>query len=114
MNAPNDDQALLGLLKRTAVEVNYSPEALISLGLATARWQAKVVLSSEPPFPVDVETEEITHQHLADWPDWVEDLVPAGSRWERLLWPDSSHTVRLVTKRALVLAGRHFESAPNE
>ena len=114
MNSLNDDQDLLRLLTNSAAEVNYSPEALIRLGLATAQWQKKVVLGADPPWPEQVEVEEIMQEHLADWPAWVQDLVPAGCRWERLQWPDASYSVRLLTKRGRVLAGQHFELAANK
>jgi hypothetical protein len=84
MNHRDGEQNLLQRLAESAAKVNYSPEVLISPGLATARWQKKVTLDTKPPWPDHVEVEDIKLEHFAVWPNWGKELVPAGCRWERL------------------------------
>ena len=107
----NENTSILDYLHRLADSVNYTPKALITLGAEVARWKSKVILQAEPPWPVEIETADITDDQLNQWPEWVGELVSPGSRWERMEWEDGSYSIRLVTKRAQVLAGKHFAEA---
>jgi len=105
------DNEILAAVKKVCEEVNYSPSALIAQARATVEWSKTAVISPFGPYPQGepgIDDAEITQEILDGWPDWVQDLVPAGSKWERLHWPDGSKTVRLVTPRARVLAAQHF------
>ena len=103
-----NDTDILAALKRACAEFNYSPSAFISFARNAAEWQRTAVIPNFGPYPRHIDEGEITQEILAGWPEWVEDLVPAGSKWERLHWPDGSTTVRLVDPRALVLAAKHL------
>lgn len=106
----NDDQRLLQMLRAAAAETNHSPEALIALGKDAAHWNLRVVIQANPPWPTDVQEQEITDEQIDQWPEWVADLLEHGSRWERLEWEDSTYTVRLLTPRGRVIAGRFISS----
>jgi hypothetical protein len=62
------------------------------------------VLPNFGPRPKRIEGAEISSDALSVWPEWVSELVPPGSKWERIYWPDDSITIRLVNHRGLVLA----------
>jgi len=102
------DNEILAAVKEVCDEFHYSPSALITVARATVEWYKTAVIPNFGPFPTLIDEAEISQEILADWPEWVEDMVPAGSKWERLHWPDGSITIRLVNPRALVLAAKHF------
>ena len=103
-----DDFELLKALKAAAQKANCSPYSLIHLGVGLAEWQRHAVTQAYGPYPHLVDQAEITLESLDAWPEWVATLAPAGSKWERLHWPDGSLTIRLVTPRALVLGAVHL------
>lgn len=104
----NNDQALLALIKTTAAEYGYSPHALLTMAASAAKWSSTAVIPNFGPSPQSIGEAEISPDILAVWPEWVAELVPPGSKWERLQWPDGSITIRLVNHQALVLAARNF------
>ncbi len=106
----NDDQRLLQMLRAAAMDTNHSPEALIALGKDAAHWNLRVVIQANPPRPTNVQVQEITDEQIDQWPEWVADLLQHGSRWERLEWEDRTYTVRLLTPRGRVIAGRVVSS----
>lgn len=102
------DHELLQALKNTAAEHGYSPDAFLAMASAAVKWNATAVIPNFGPYPTAIDEVEIDSDTLALWPAWVADLVPPGSKWERLHWPDGSITIRLVNHRSLVLAAHHF------
>jgi cation transport regulator ChaC len=101
----DNDTRLLTELKATAAKLNYSPEALIVLGAAAVQHQQTSIMPNFPPFPQISDEAVIDTEILAVWPDWVEKLIPAGSKWQRLEWPNGGVTIRLIdTQRAVVAA----------
>lgn len=107
-----DDLSLIRQLRQAADSVNHSPAALIQLGVSAAKWHSYSVLQASPPWPELVEESVVTEEHLAQWPHWVSNLVPDGSKWELLHWPDGSKTIRLMTPQGRVIA--FAESAREE
>jgi hypothetical protein len=103
------DQELLNQLRTAATDCRYSPEAFLAMAIDAAKWQAKAAIPNCGPYPTEIDEAEIDSEILAVWPEWVSRLVPAGSKWERLHWPDGSVTIRLVNHRGLVLAANQFE-----
>ncbi len=87
-----------------------SPSAFISNGKAICDWQRWAIVPNFGPFPTQIDEVEIEEDVIESWPNWVAELVPVGSKWERLHWPDGSFTVRLVDGRLLVSAAIHFET----
>jgi len=102
------DKEILAATKAACKEFNCSPASLILAARDALQWSRTAVIPNFGPHPTLIDEAEISQEIMADWPDWVQDLVPAGSKWERLHWPDGSITIRLVTPRALVLAAKHF------
>jgi hypothetical protein len=102
------DTELLESLKAIAAKHGYAPEALLSLASDAASFNARAVIPNFGPFPERSDEAVIDAETLAVWPSWVAELVPPGSKWERLYWPDGSLTIRLINHRALVLAARHL------
>ncbi|HUT60181.1 MAG TPA: hypothetical protein VNA25_20230 [Phycisphaerae bacterium] len=105
---PTSDNEILAAMKEACNEFNCSPASLLLAAQDALRWQRTAVIPNAGPHPTLIDEAEISQEILADWPEWVEDMVPAGSKWERLHWPDGSITIRLVNPRALVLAAKHF------
>ena len=99
-----DDLSLIRQLRQAADSVNHSPAALIQLGVSAAKWHSYSVLQASPPWPELVEDAVVTEAQLEQWCHWVKQLVPVGSKWERLYWPDGSHTIRLITPNGRVIA----------
>jgi hypothetical protein len=104
------DQKLLVRLKEAAARYGFTPEALLLAGETAAEFQSFALVPIFGPFPAAVDEAPIDQEALTNWPGWVADLVPAGSKWERLHWPDGSVTVRLVNPRARVLAATRVHS----
>lgn len=104
-----DDQELLRELKVVSKEANCTPLALIKLAQEAAKWQRQAGIFNFGPFPIQIEEAEFWPEMVPEWPDWVGEFVPVGSKWEQLRWPDGSITIRLVNPRGLVLAARHIE-----
>ena len=102
------EQDLLNLLNAAAVDSGYSAEALVAMAIAVAKWKKTAVVPNLGPYPQEIDEWEFTSESLASWPEWVARLVPPGSKWERLHWPDDSVTIRLVNQHSLVLAAKHF------
>ena len=102
------DNEILAAVKAACSEFNYSPAAFISAARGALEWSRTAVIPNFGPRPRLIDEAEISQEILAAWPEWVQDMVPAGSQWERLHWPDGSITIRLVNPRALVLAAKHF------
>jgi len=105
---PTNDREILAAVKAACSEFNYSPAAFISAARGALEWSRTAVIPNSGPHPTLIDEAEISQEILAGWPEWVQELVPAGSRWERLHWPDGSTIIRLVNPRALVLAAKHF------
>jgi hypothetical protein len=57
---------------------------------------------------------EITQEILDAWPEWVQEMVPAGSKWERFHWPDGLVSIRLVNHRGLLLAAMQSDRGAEE
>ena len=113
MKTPDDD-ILLKEIKAVAAEVEYSPEALIGLGRDAAIWLRHALRPDFPPFPRTIDEALVELNSCDPASDWIAKLVPPGSKWERLQWPDGSVTIRLVDPRAKVLAAEHFPGSGNE
>ncbi len=97
------DSEILAALKQACSEFNYSPGAFISFARAAAEWSKMAAIPNFGPYPRRIDEAEITQEILGAWPDWVQDMVPAGSKWERLHWPDGSISIRLLNQQSLVL-----------
>lgn len=107
MNLSSDEE-ILAAVKAEAAKFNLSVSYFIGLGSAIAKWQTYALIPNFGPAPHTIDESEITQETLDEWPEWVADLAPAGSKWERLHWPDGSITIRLVTNKALVLAAKRL------
>ena len=105
-----NDKDILAAMKQICSDFNYSPAAFLSFARAALQWSKTAIIPTGGPNPKLIDEAEITQEILVNWPEWVKDMVPAGSKWERLHWPDGSITIRLVNPRALVLAAQHFHS----
>jgi hypothetical protein len=113
MNSPEfnePDRQLLARLKKSAAKYGFTPEALVLAGETEAEFQRFALVPISGPFPHTVDKAAIDKESLSDWPAWVAELVPPGSKWERLHWPDGSITVRLINPGAQVLAATHLQS----
>jgi len=99
-----NDRELLERLKESARKYGYTPGALLLAAEGAAELQKIAVVPVFGPYPQRIDEAAIGEEGLANWPDWVAALVPPGSKWERLHWPDGSATVRLVEPRGNVLA----------
>lgn len=107
MNAPDElEQHLLARLKASAEKYGFTPEALLLAGESAAEFQRLALVPILGPFPSATDEVTIGDEVLANWPAWVAELVPSGSKFERLHWPDGSKTIRLVNHRLLVLAAK--------
>jgi hypothetical protein len=110
----NFDGEILAAVKTASVEFSISPGRFIEMGRYMARWQEYAVMPNFPPFPHTIDEAEITLEVFNSWPEWVGELAPPGSKWERLHWPDGSITVRLVNSRALVRAAVYLPAQATE
>lgn len=108
------DQEILEAVKTAAAKFHMSALALVNLGCALAEWQKHALIAAEAPYPRVIDEAEITTEAFESWPQWVVELAPIGSKWERLHWPDGSVTIRLVTPRAFVLAAKHLPARATE
>jgi hypothetical protein len=100
------DEKLLARLKESAARYRYAPEALIKVGEDAAEFERNALIPVFGPFPQTIEEVPIDVETLGTWPDWVAEIVPLGSKWERLHWPDGSVTIRLVNPGGQVLAAK--------
>jgi hypothetical protein len=98
------DAELLAELKRIGAEYNYAPEAVLNLARAAVKFQRDALVPNFPPFPVEIDECEIADEVTQNWPDWISELLPKGSKWEQLHWPDGSRTIRLIDAHGGVLA----------
>jgi len=101
------DSEILARVKEACKEFRCSPAYLLSTARTALEWNKTSVIPNGGPFPTLIDEAEITQEMLDAWPEWVAEVVPAGSAWERLHWPDGAITIRLVTPRALVLAAKN-------
>ncbi len=108
------DSEILAAVKTAAAEFKTSPTQIIELGRYTARWQEYAVMPNFPPYPHTIDEAEITPEVFNLWPEWVGELAPVGSKWERLHWPNGSLTVRLINPRALVRAAVYLPAQATE
>lgn len=101
-------------LRRIGAKFGYAPEAVLTLAEAAVRFQRDAHVPNFPPFPQEIDECEISEDVAERWPDWVAVLLPPGSKWERLHWPDGSQTIRLVDPRGAVLAATkiHTDRTP--
>lgn len=99
------DAELLARLKQSATRHGYTPGALILAGETMAEFQKIALVPIFGPHPV-IDEVTIDNKALAGWPDWVSELVPSGSTWERLRWPDDSVTIRLLGPGGQILAAK--------
>lgn len=105
MNTADEfDQHLLTRLKASAEKYGFTPEALLLAGESAAEFQRLALVPIFGPFPSATDEVTIEEEALTNWPAWVAELVPSGSKFERLHWPDGSTTLRLVNPRGLILA----------
>lgn len=100
----SEDLELLAKLKGAAKKAGCPPSSLIAFGAEAAEFKRRAVVPNFGPFPHTVDEAPINPEVVAGWPAWVAELVPEGSKWERLHWLDGSITIRLVNHRMLVLA----------
>jgi hypothetical protein len=100
------EQELLSEPKRIGAKYNYAPEAVLVLAEAAVRFQVDALIPNLGPFPKEVDECDISESVMEDWPEWVGELLPRGSKWERLHWPDGSQTIRLIDDRGAVLAAK--------
>jgi hypothetical protein len=100
------DPELLSKLKRIGAKYNYAPEAVLSLAEAAVRFQVDALIPNLPPFPKQVDECDISELVMEQWPEWVGELLPRGSKCERIHWPDGSQTIRLIDDRGAVLAAK--------
>jgi|GEM_PF-6538269 len=107
MNTADElDQHLLARLKASAEKHGFTPEALLLAGESAAEFQRIALIPILGPFPSATDEVTISEEVLANWPAWVSELVPPGSKFERLHWPDGTTTIRLVNHHSLVLAAK--------
>lgn len=104
------DEQLLAKLKQSAMKYRYTPGALLLAGETMAEFQQVALISILGPHPTVTDEVTVDQDSLAKWPDWVAELVPPGSKWERLHWPDGSATIRLLDPCGQVLAARRMAS----
>jgi len=102
------DQEILEAVKTAAAKFHISASALIHFGCALAEWQKHALIAAHGPYPRVIDVAEITTEAFDSWPQWVGELAPIGTNWERIHWPDGSFTIRLVTRREFVLAATHL------
>jgi hypothetical protein len=108
------DSEILAAVKTMSAQFGMSPSAFIMLGRDIARRNKYAIIPLCGPYPRTIDKAEITQDTLYSWPEWVGALAPAGSKWERLHWPDGSFTVRLVNRDAAVLAAVHLPAQTTE
>ena len=101
------NQKLLERLKKSAAKFGFTREAFILAGESAAEFQRHTLVPILGPFPTAVDEAEVYADSGQGWPDWVAELVPEGSKWERLYWPDGSITIRLMNPQAVVLAAKY-------
>lgn len=106
-----DDSDLLAALKQMAADNNCSPAAFLHLAESAAEYQRRAFIPNSGPFPLVIDEAAITAHDLAAWPAWVSKLVPPGSQWEKLHWPDATVTLRLVDPRGGVLAAKFLPAS---
>ena len=105
------DSEIIDAVRKAAAQCNMSPSALISLGQAQANWKKDVWINAmDRPYPNSGDEAEIAQEIIDSWPEWVQTLIPVGTKFERLNWPDGSFAVRLINSRGLVLAGVRLPS----
>ena len=116
MNSPEfsePDRQLLARLKKSATKYGFTPEALLLAGETQAEFQRFALVPILGPIPLSVDQATIAEESLGNWPAWVAELVPLGSRWERLHWPDGSTTIRLINPGVSVSAAKYCPAKGN-
>lgn len=103
MNAPTSDHALGQRVRELAASLGYSPEALLQLA-AAADYSRRSVRPNFGPQPELVAEVDLTEEDFTSWPVWSAPLISSGCRLDELQWPDGIKTVRLLSRRGLVLA----------
>ena len=102
------DQKLLRRLKSSAKKLGYRPGALLLAGEQAAQFQKIAFIPILGPHPRITDEVAIDEEALMRWPSWVSKIVPPGSKWQRLHWPDGSISVRLIDANGEVLAARRI------
>jgi len=87
-----------------AASLGWSPDALLKIAEAAADVHRWSVMPSFTPFPQILDEAMIESEQLEGWPEWSARLIPPGCRMDRLIWPDTTSTTRLLSPRGLVLA----------
>ena len=108
------DEEILATIKSLTAEYRVSVSVFFGLAKAILEWQRWSVIPIFGPWPNLIEEITIDTEIFDSWPSWVRRLVPEGSKWECLRWPDGSATVRLVDPRARVLAAEHLMSTASK
>ena len=108
------DEEILTTIKSLTAEYRVSVSVFFAFAKAMLEWQRWSVIPNFGPWPNLIEEITIDTEIFDSWPSWVSRLVPEGSKWECLHWPDGSDTVRLVDPRARVLAAEHLMSTTSE
>ena len=106
MNSSSSDAELGRILRAKAAECGYSPDAFLVMAEERAEWTKWSVnwVAGPGPFPHTILVETLGQDNLSGWPDWSEELIPAGCQLERLEWRDGRVTTRLKSPRGRVLA----------
>ena len=108
------DEEILATIKSLTAEYKVSVSVFFAFAKAMLEWQGWSVMPLFEPWPNLIEEITIDTEIFDSWPSWVRWLVPEGSKWECLHWPDGSATVRLVDRRARVLAAEHLMPTTSE
>jgi hypothetical protein len=99
------DQELVAHVRALANKWKVSEATLLSCAeqqvevLTKAHFDGNLIpkMILEEEYKIDKESSQ-------DWPDWAKEIVPEGSIFEKIRNSDGSLVLRLVTKRAKLIA----------
>ena len=99
------DQELAAHVRFLAKKWNVSVETLLDCGEQQAKKLTKAHFDGNPiPKMILEEEYKIDKESSQDWPEWAKEIVPEGSIFEKIRYADGSLLLRLVTKRAHLIA----------
>ncbi len=104
MNSPQSDEELGRAFRRVAASLGWSPNALLKSAEPSAYRHRWSVMPNSAPFHHVLNETIIKSEHLERWQEWSDKLIPPGCRIDRLIWPDTTSTTRLLSPKGLVLA----------